>query len=77
MCLLFSRTTYLAGAIVRRAKGHGFRTLIVSGMVLALAAAVLGLRRRRRLNVARQASRNATERWEDEGGAVRAQPAQR
>jgi hypothetical protein len=48
--------------------------LLVGGVVLVVAAAVLGSRWRARSRVARQANRDATERWEDEGGAVRTRP---
>jgi len=51
------------------------RTLVLTGIALAVAAACLTGRKRARLRSRRrQSSRTATERWEDEGGALRARP---
>jgi hypothetical protein len=54
--------------------GQSMRILIVSGVLLVVAALVLQGRRRNRPRTAPQAGRNATERWEDEGGALRGRP---
>jgi hypothetical protein len=51
------------------------RIVILSAVVLAVAAVVLQARRGRRLRTHPQAARNATERWEDEGGAIRGRSA--
>ncbi len=52
------------------------RILILGGVVLVVAVAVLTARRGvSRVRGGRQPSRAATDRWEDEGGAVRPRPA--
>ena len=52
------------------------RILILGGVVLVVAIAVLNARRgRNRMRAGGQPSRSATERWEDEGGALRGRPA--
>ena len=51
------------------------RILILTGVVLAVAAVCLRTRRQARLHRRmRRSMRSATERWEDEGGALRARP---
>lgn len=52
------------------------RTLIFGGVMLLVAVALLeGRRRAKRVRAGVQPSSRATERWEDEGGAVRGRPA--
>jgi hypothetical protein len=49
------------------------RILLLTGIALAVAAACLTARKQSRLRSRRRQSiRSATERWEDEGGALRA-----
>jgi hypothetical protein len=49
-------------------------TLILTGAALILTAWCLAARRRSRSRTRHESSRRATERWEDEGGALRGHP---
>ena len=51
------------------------RILIFAAAVLVVTVTVLGARRGMRLRAGPQPSRSATERWEDEGGALRGRAA--
>lgn len=52
------------------------RILILGGVILMVAVAVLKAQRgTNRVRAGGQPSRGATERWEDEGGAIRGRPA--
>jgi hypothetical protein len=52
------------------------RILILGGLMLVVAVAVLRARRgTARVRPGGQPSPSATERWEDEGGAIRGRPA--